>query len=416
MDYAVKDMGLAPQGKRNIALAEGQMAALMKVRERFASERPFEGLRIGMALHVTKETAVLVKTLMAGGAEVAIAGCNPLSTQDDIAAALVEDGVRVYGFKGESSEEYYGFIKKIIEFEPHITIDDGCDLVSEIHKNHTGLLEKLVGGCEETTTGVVRLQAMQRDGALKYPVVAVNNNLTKHLMDNYYGTGQSTLDGVMRACNFMFAGKTAVVAGYGACGKGIAKRLQGMGAKVIVTEVKPFVALQAVMDGFQVMPMVEAAPLSDLFLTVTGNKDVITVEHMKMMKSGAILANSGHFDCEIDVKGLASAASAVERVRPSMDEYILDGKKIYILGEGRLVNLAAAEGHPGEVMSLSFCGQAMACEYLVKNRGKLEAGVHVLPEEIDVMISGLQLDAMGVKIDKLTPEQEAYLADWEEGT
>ncbi|MFA7685355.1 MAG: adenosylhomocysteinase [Candidatus Gracilibacteria bacterium] len=422
MDYKVRDMKLAAQGLKNIELAEMNMGALMEVRKEMTKSKIFKGLRIGMALHVTKETAVLIRTFRAAGAEVFITGCNPLSTQDDVAAALAKEGVHVYAHKGESGKEYYEFLNKIIAGKPHITIDDGCDLVSEIHKKHTELIPQIIGGCEETTTGIIRLEAMERDHALKYPVVAVNDNLTKHLMDNYYGTGQSTLDGIIRATNFMYAGKTAVVAGYGSCGKGVALRLKGMGSNVVVTEVKPFRALQAVMDGFRVMKMKDAAKIGDLFITVTGDRDVITADHVKEMKNGAILANSGHFDCEIDVAGIKAKAKSVRTIRPFMEEYMMVGgknggeKRIYILGEGRLINLAAAEGHPSDVMSLSFCGQAKACEYLVKNKGKLKAEVYTLPEEIDVYISSLQLTAMGIEIDKLTPVQQKYLSSWESGT
>lgn len=416
-NFEVKDIKLAPQGKLNIDLAQSQMKALMEVQKLMAQSQVFKGLRIGIALHITKETAVLVRTLIAGGAQVAITGCNPLSTQDDVAAALAEEGVSVYGHKGESTEDYYRFLKKIIEFKPHLTIDDGCDLISEIHQNYPELLADLIGGCEETTTGVIRLKAMEKDHALKYPIIAVNDNLTKHLMDNYYGTGQSTLDGVMRASNFMFAGKTVVVAGYGSCGKGVALRAQGLGAKVIVTEVDAFRALQATMDGHRVMPMNEAAKVGDLFITVTGDLKVITAEHVVVMKDGAIMCNSGHFDCEIDVEGIAKAAVQTERVRPFMDRYSLkDGKNVYLLGEGRLVNLAGAEGHPSEVMSLSFCGQVLAAEYLVTHKGKLDSKVYTLPGEIDDYISKLQLTAMGVEIDVLTPEQEKYLGSWQVGT
>lgn len=408
---------LADQGRLNIELAEMQMNALLEVRKHFTKKKPFKGLRIGMALHVTKETAVLVRTLVAGGAEVWLTGCNPLSTQDDVAAALNEEGIHVFGHKGESNKEYYDFLNKVIAAKPHITIDDGCDLVSEIHKNHPHLIPDIIGGCEETTTGILRLKVMERENALKYPVVAVNDNLTKHLMDNYYGTGQSTLDGVMRACNFMFAGKTVVIAGYGSCGKGLALRASGMGAQVIVCEVDAFKALQATMDGYRVMKMKEACKFGDLFITVTGNVGVIRPEHVRLMKNGVILANSGHFDCEIDVDGISKEARKHRNVRPSMDEYVLaGGKKIFILGEGRLVNLAAAEGHPGEVMSLSFCGQALACEYIVDNKGKLGAEVYTLPAEIDQYISQLQLNVMGVEMDKLTPEQKKYLDSWETGT
>src|SRR3989339_672582 len=393
------------------------MSALKKVQERFKKEKPFENLRIGMALHVTKETAVLVKTLIAGGAEVAITGCNPLSTQDDVAASLAEDGVFVYAYKGESKEDYYKFLKKVVEFKPQITIDDGCDLVTLIHTEYADLIPNIIGGCEETTTGIIRLKAMEKDKALKCPMIAVNDNKTKHLMDNYYGTGQSTLDGIIRASNILFAGKTVVVLGYGSCGKGVALRSKGLGANVIVTEVDNFCALQAKMDGFVVMKMEFAAKIGDIFVTVTGNKHVITLDHIKSMKSGAILANSGHFDNEIDVKSLEKQAKSKRRVRSYFDEYVFEnGKYVYLVGEGRLANLAAAEGHPSEVMSLSFCGQALACEYLVKNKSNLLAKVYTLPPEIDDYISALQLTAMEVSIDELTEEQKKYLSSWQEGT
>ena len=416
-NYEVKDMKLAPQGKMNLEVAERNMSALMKVGERFKKEKPLKGVRIGMALHVTKETGNLVRVLQDGGAEVAITGCNPLSTQDDVAAALAKEEVNVYAYKGETHQDYYRYLNKIIAFKPHITIDDGCDLVSEIHRKHTGLIPKILGGCEETPTGIIRLEAMEKDKALKYPMVAVNDNKTKHLMDNYYGTGQSTLDGIIRASNILFAGKTVVIAGYGSCGKGCALRSSGMGAKVIVTEVDNFCALQAAMDGFRVMPMEEAVPEGDIFITVTGNKRVIRPEHMRRMKSGVILANSGHFDIEIDVPNLEKIAVKKRRVRHYFDEYTMkNGKLIYLAGEGRLINLSAAEGHPSEVMSLSFCGQALACEFLVKNKGKLKPKVYVLPEKIDDFIADLQLKAMGLKIDRLTAEQKKYLNSWQEGT
>jgi adenosylhomocysteinase len=414
-NYEVKDLKLANQGKLNIELAESRMGALLEIQKRFKKEKPLKGMRIGMALHVTKETAVLVRTLIAGGATVAITGCNPLSTQDDVAAALAEEGVIVYAYKGETREDYYRYITSIISFKPHITIDDGCDLVSEIHAKHAQLIPTIIGGCEETTTGINRLIAMQRDSALKYPIIAVNDNLTKHLLDNYYGTGQSTLDGILRASNILIAGRTVVVAGYGSCGKGVTLRAKGMGANVIVTEVKPFRALQAHLDGFRVMKMEDAAPLGDIFITVTGNKHVIRVEHMKKMKDGAVMANSGHFDIEIDVAGLEKQ-SKKRAVRPYFDEYTIGGKKIFLCGEGRLVNLAAAEGHPSEVMSTSFCGQSLACEFLAKNKGKLKPEVIQLSEEIDTQIAQLQLAALAVSIDVLTEEQKKYLASWNEGT
>lgn len=417
MKSEIKDPQLAEQGRLNLELAERNMGALMKVRERFEKEKPFAGMRIGLALHITKETGILVRTLRAGGAEVAITGCNPLSTQDDVAAALAEEeGVLVFGHKGESSEDYYRFLNAVIDFEPHLTIDDGCDLVMELVTKRPDKCANIMGGCEETTTGVIRLKAMEADGVLKFPMVAVNDNQTKHLMDNYYGTGQSTLDGILRASNVLFSGKTVVIAGYGSCGKGCAIRAQGMGANVIVTEIDPFRALQAKMDGFRVMTMEESLAEGDVYITVTGNKHVIRPEHMKKMKAGAIMANSGHFDIEIDVAGLEKIAKK-RRVRPYFDEYEFpDGKVIFLVGEGRLANLAAAEGHPSEVMSLSFCGQALAAEWLVKNKGKLENKVHVLPTSIDQDISTLQLDIMGVKIDKLTDEQKHYMSSWQEGT
>lgn len=395
------------------------MSALMRLREHFKKQQTFKNIRIGMALHVTKETGVLVRTLRDGGAQVAVTSCNPLSTQDDIVAALEHEGVKVYGYKGESRNDYYRFLQKVISFKPHITIDDGCDLVTEIHSHHRDLLKNIIGGCEETTTGVLRLMAMEKAGVLKYPIIAVNDNDTKHLMDNYYGTGQSTIDGILRASNVLFAGKIVVIAGYGDCGKGLALRAKGLGAKVIVTEVKPFRALQASMDGFSVMPMEEAAKIGEIFVTVTGNVDVITPKHFRLMKSGTILANSGHFDVEIDLKGLQKITSKKRRVRPFLDEYTLKGaskKIIYVAGEGRLVNLAAAEGHPSEVMSMSFCGQALAVEYLLKNKTALSPKVYRLPKDIDVRISQLQLDALGVRIDKLSDRQKKYLASWEEGT
>ncbi len=415
---SIKDPSLAAQGKLNLEIAEKRMGALLKVRDRFAKEKPFNGLTIGMALHVTKETGILVRTLVAGGAKVAITGCNPLSTQDDVAAALAEeDGVEVWAYKGESKEDYYKYLNEVIATSPDITIDDGCDLVSEIHKKHPDLVAKLIGGCEETTTGVIRLQSMHRDGALKIPMIAVNDNKTKHLMDNYYGTGQSTFDGIIRSTNILVAGTCVVVAGYGSCGKGVAMRAKGLGAQVIVTEVDAFAALQAAMDGHRVLPMLEAAAIGDIFVTVTGNLHVIRPEHMKKMKDGAILANSGHFDCEIDLKGLEDMSKAKRRVRHYLDEYEIDkGHVIYVAGEGRLVNLASAEGHPSEVMSLSFCGQALACEYLVHHKGNLKPGVITLPPQIDDTIAQYQLDAMRIELDELTAEQKKYLASWEEGT
>lgn len=407
---------LISQGKKNLELAEGNMTALMDLRKRFKRRQTFKGVRIGMALHVTKETGVLVRTLIDGGADVAITSCNPLSTQDDVAEALRSEGIKVYGYKGESRADYYKFLRRVVNHRPQITIDDGCDLVTEIHNNHRRLIPKIIGGCEETTTGVIRLKAMELSNELSYPIIAVNDNRTKHLMDNYYGTGQSTFDGILRSSNVLVAGKTVVVAGYGSCGKGVALRAKGMGANVIVTEINPFCALQAAMDGYRVMPMPQAAKEGDIFITVTGNVDVIRGEHIKLMKDGAILANSGHFDVEINLKDLSKLSSRKVRVRPHLEEYIVGGKKIFLAGEGRLVNLAAAEGHPSEVMAMSFCGQALAVEYLVKIGGNLPARVYTLPDMIDQQISRLQLKDMGITIDTLTDRQVNYMNTWEEGT
>src|SRR3989339_1106524 len=415
-NYEVKDIKLAGQGKNNIEWAESQMGALLKVKERFQKEKPLKGIRIGMALHVTKETAVLFKTLIAGGAEVAICSCNPLSTQDDVAASLAKDYGNVYAYKGETKEDYYKFLNKVVDFRPNITIDDGCDLVNEVHKKRKEAMPAIIGGCEETTTGVIRLRAMENDNALRYPIVAVNESATKHLMDNVKGTGQSTIDGILRATNILIAGRNFVVCGYGDCGKGVAKRAQGMDANVIVIEVNPFRALQAAMDGFRVMPLNEAAKTGDIFVTVTGNKNVIDIEHMKLMKDGAILANSGHFDAEININGLKKIAKKQRKIREFMDEFTLDGKRIFILGEGRLINLSAAEGHPSAIMAMSFCNQAFACEFIIKNKGKLQPKVYVLPTEKDDEIARLQLEAMNIKIDKLTAEQEKYIQSYDEGT
>ncbi len=410
----VKDPKLTENGRKQLAWAEMQMGGLLKIRERFAKEKPFSGLRIGMALHVTKETGILVRTLVAGGASVAIAGCNPLSTQDDVAAALASEGVDVFAWKGQTIEEYYDNLNKVLDTKPQITIDDGCDLVNMIHTKRKDLLENVMGGTEETTTGVNRLRAMEKDNALKYPVIAVNDSNTKHLMDNYIGTGQSSIDGILRAASILIAGKNFVVVGYGPCGKGVALRAKGMGANVIVTEVDAFRALQAVMDGYRVMRLNDAARIGDIFVTVTGNKNVISVTHMEQMKNGAILANAGHFDLEIDVKGLGSA-STKKQIRPDLEEYSLkNGRKIYLCSQGRLVNLAAAEGHPSDIMSMSFMNQSLAVEYIVKN--KLAPKVHVLPARIDDLVARLQLKSMGVSIDSLTAEQEKYITGWSEGT
>ena len=417
VNYEVKDIGLAKQGLLNIEIAESRMQALLKVRQRLQKEKPLKGIKIGMALHVTKETAVLVRTLAAGGAEIAITGCNPLSTQDDVAAALAKENVKVWAYKGESKEDYYRYLNYVIDFKPNITIDDGCDLVSEIHKKHKHLIKDIIAGCEETTTGVIRLKAMEKDNALEYPMIAVNDNKTKHLLDNYLGTGESTWDGIKRGTNILVCGKTVVVAGYGSCGKGVALRAKGMGANVIVTEVDPFRALQALYDGYRVMKMDDAASCGDIFITVTGDIKVIKTRHMEKMKDGTIICNSGHFDVEIDYKGLKAIAESMKEVRPLVEEFTLkNGNKIMCLASGRLVNLSLAEGHPSEVMDTSFCGQALACEYAAKNKGKMKPEVIQLPEEIDNIISKLRLEAYGVKIDELDEEQIKYLSSWEEGT
>lgn len=416
-NYEVKDIKLAEQGNLNLEIAESRMQALIKVKQRFEKEKPLKGIKIGMALHVTKETGVLVRTLIAGGAEVAITGCNPLSTQDDVAAALAKGGIKVWAYKGETKEDYYRYLNNVIAFKPQITIDDGCDLVSEMHKKHRHLIKDIIAGCEETTTGIIRLKAMERDKALKYPMIAVNDNKTKHLLDNFYGTGQSTIDGILRATNILFAGKNVVVCGYGSCGKGVSLKAKGMGSNVIVTEVDSFRALQAALDGFRVMPIKEASKIGDIFITVTGNKNVIKLEHINEMKDGAILANSGHFDVEIDYNGLKKVATKVREVRPLVEEFTLkNGRRVLTLGQCRLVNLSMAEGHPSEVMATSFCGQALACEYAVKNKGKLSNSVIQLPEELDNEIAQLQLEAMGISIDKLDKEQIEYLESWQEGT
>ena len=414
MDYKVKDLSLAEQGKKQIEWAELHMPALMEIRKQFEAEKPLKGIRISAVLHVTKETAALVKTLKAGGAEVALAGSNPLSTQDDVAAALVEEGIRVFAWKGEKENDYYNNIKEIMKYEPQIVMDDGGDLHAYIHENYSG---KIIGGTEETTTGVIRLKAMEEEKVLKYPVVAVNNAFTKYLFDNRIGTGQSTIDGILRATNILIAGKVAVVAGYGWVGRGIAQRLRGMGARVIVVEVSPLRALEAVMDGFDVMPMSKAAEIGEIFVTATGNINVINKEHFLKMKDGVILANSGHFNVEINVKGLREIAKQVRTIRPYLEEYTLDdGKRIYLLADGRLVNLAAAEGHPSEVMDLSFSNQALSVKYLIENKDKLEPKVYNVPQEIDETVAMLKLRGMGIELEPMTKEQIEYMKQWRYGT
>ena len=418
MEYDIKDESLADAGKKRIEWANADMPVLQRVRERFEKEQPLAGLKMAACLHVTAETANLVRTLKAGGAEVTLVASNPLSTQDDVAAALVKHyGISVFAIKGEDRDTFFAHLHKAVEQKPNITMDDGADLVSLIHQEYPELLSELVGSMEETTTGVIRLRAMAKDGALKIPVVAVNDAKTKNLFDNRYGTGQSTLDGIIRATDMLIAGKTVVVAGYGWCGKGFAMRAHGMGANVIVTEVDPVKALEAVMDGFRVMPMHEAAQYGDLFCTVTGNTTIIDIESFKRMKDGAIVANSGHFDVEIDVKGLKSIASSVEKdIRNFVDQYMVDGKRIYLLADGRLVNLAAAEGHPASVMDMSFATQTLASEWVVKNKADLEAKVYNVSEEIENTVALHKLASMRVSIDELTPKQKKYLESWTEGT
>lgn len=419
MEYHVKDLSLADLGKNRIEWAEMDMPVLRKeIRERFIEEKPLKGIRIGACLHVTTETANLMRTLKEGGAEVYLCASNPLSTQDDVAAALVKHyDIPVFAIKGEDEETYYMHIEEVLKRKPHITMDDGADLISTLHMKHQELIENVIGGTEETTTGVIRLKAMAKEGALRYPVIAVNEAMTKHLFDNRYGTGQSTIDGILRATNRLLAGSVFVVAGYGWCGKGVAMRAKGMGAEVIVTEVDPIKAIEARMDGYRVMPMEKAAEIGDIFCTVTGNIHVIRKEHFERMKDGAIVCNSGHFNVEIDIPALEEMAVEKRRVRPFVDEYrMADGRRIYLLAEGRLVNLAAAEGHPASVMDMSFANQALSAEYLVKEGKNLKPDVYVVPEHIDRKVAELKLKAMGIEIDELTPEQIEYLNSWEMGT
>jgi adenosylhomocysteinase len=418
VEHDVKDLNLATGGRFRIDWAEQEMPVLRAIRERFEKEKPLKGVRVSACLHVTTETANLMRTLQAGGADVVVCASNPLSTQDDVAASLVaHDEIPVYAIKGEDNATYYDHITAALDHRPQVTMDDGADLVGTIHKSRTELLEDIVGGTEETTTGVIRLRAMAKDGALKFPVIAVNDSDTKHLFDNRYGTGQSTIDGVIRATNILLAGRTVVVAGYGWCSRGIANRAHGMGANVVVTEVNPLRALEAVMDGYRVMPMEEAAPIGDIFITATGDINVVDTHHFERMKHGAIVCNSGHFNVELNIPGLRKISKSDPRmVRPYVEEYIVNGRAIYILGEGRLINLAAAEGHPASVMDMSFANQALGAEYMLRNATSLEPEVYRIPEDIDQEIARLKLEAMGIQIDKLTPEQESYLNQWEEGT
>lgn len=418
IEYDIKDMSLAEQGKKNIEWAQKDMPVLNSIAQRFEKEKPFKGLRLTASVHVTKETAALCIALKKGGAEAVLAASNPLSTQDDVAAALVKYyDIPVFAIAGEDAETYKKHIKKVLDFKPNFIIDDGCDLVATVHLSRRELLKDIIGSCEETTTGIIRLQAMEKEGTLSFPALGVNNSLTKHLFDNRYGTGQSALDGIIRATNILLAGKTFVVCGYGWCSRGAAAKARGMGANVIVTEVDPLKALEAVMDGFRVMPIKEASKIGDIFLAITGDINVISTENMLSMKQGAFVANAGHFDVEIDVNGLKKHAIDFKNIRPNLDEWVLDnGKSIYVLAQGRLVNLVCAEGHPASVMDMSFANQALGMEYVIKNRAKLENKMYTLPKSVDLEIAKLKLDSMGVEIDTLTEEQKRYLNTWSEGT
>jgi adenosylhomocysteinase len=418
MECDVKDLGLAPKGRERMEWAAGEMGVLGLIRERFEKELPLKGIRIGACLHVTTETANLMETLAAGGAEVALCASNPLSTQDDVAAALCDQsGIKTFAVKGEDTETFFRHINAVLDTHPHISMDDGADMVSVLHKERVGQIPEIIGGTEETTTGVIRLRAMANDGALKFPIVSVNDADTKHLFDNRFGTGQSTIDAIMRSTNLLLAGRTIVVCGYGMCGRGVASRARGMGAKVIVTEVDPLPALEAAMEGFTVMPLAEAARVGQIFVTVTGDKGVIRREHMEVMRDGAVIANSGHFDVEIEKPALEDMAVNKRRIREFVDEYeMADGRRLHLLGEGRLVNLSAAEGHPAAVMDMSFANQALAVEWVVKNKDALTPQVYPVPRDIDIEIARLKLEAMGVEIDQLTAEQEDYLSSWEQGT
>jgi len=415
-DYKIKDVGLAGQGELLIEWSQAHMPVLDLVKKRFEKEKPLEGAKIAACLHDTKETAVLVRTLEAGGAEVLLCASNPLSTQDEVVAALASTGTKVFAWREQTTEEYYWCLNKVLDYGPQLTMDDGADIVGIIHSSRTDLLENIKGGSEETTTGVIRLRAMEADGALKYPIVAVNDTDTKHLFDNRYGTGQSTIDGILRATAVLLAGKNFVVGGYGWCSRGIASRARGMGANVIVTEINPLKALEAVMDGYRVMPMAKAAKVGDIFVTSTGDIHVVDGHHIKEMKNGAILANSGHFNVEINIPALEELSTGKRRLRNSLDEYTLkDGRKIYLLCEGRLVNLAAAEGHPSEVMDMSFADQALVAEWLWKNP-PMEPKVYDVPKSIDERVASLKLEGMGIEIDVLTERQKKYLTSWKEGT
>jgi adenosylhomocysteinase len=414
----IKSIELAEQGKKRIEWANQSMPVLQSIRKDFIKNQPLKGMRVSACLHVTTETANLMITLRDGGADVVLCASNPLSTQDDVAASLVKDyGIPVYAIKGEDNDTYYSHIMSTLDHKPHMTMDDGADLVSTLLTKRQDAMSDIIAGTEETTTGVIRLRAMAKSGELKYPIIAVNDALTKHMFDNRYGTGQSTIDGVIRCTNALLAGSKFVVAGYGWCGRGLASRAKGMGADVIVTEIDPTKAIEAVMDGFRVMSMQEAAKIGDIFVTVTGNKNVLAKEHFEVMKNGAVVANSGHFNVEIDIPALEKLSKSKRATREFVDEYAMgDGRKIYLLGEGRLINLAAAEGHPASVMDMSFANQALSAEYLVKNYKSLEKKVYAVPVDLDKKVAKLKLESMGIKIDRLTPEQEEYLASWSEGT
>jgi len=417
MEYKVKDIKLAKEGKKLIERAEEEMPVMMMLRKEFEKDRFLKGYKIAGAIHVTKETAVLIRTLKYLGADVAWSGCNPLSTNDKIAAALAEEGIKIYAWRGVSSEEYYWCIDQIIKTNPNLTMDDGCDVVVTLHKKHPEFISNIIGGTEETTTGIHRLRSMENDGKLKYPIMAVNNAETKWDFDNVYGTGQGTIDGIQRATSTLITGKTFVVAGYGHCGKGVAKRARGLDAEVIITEVNPIQALKARMDGYRVMPMIEAVKVGDIFVTATGCNDIITEQHFKHLKNGAMLSNTGHFNVEVDYAALEKIATKKEEVRPNMVRYTLPGGKyVYLLAEGRLVNLSAAEGHPSEVMDLSFSNQILCLKHLVENKGKLKNKVYEISPEQDQKVANMKLESMGIKIDKLTEEQEKYINSYEEGT
>src|SRR5215216_3369001 len=419
VEYDVKDIGLANHGKQRIEWAEREMPVLRLIRERFAEEKPLSGVKLVACAHITTETANLARALQAGGAEAVLIASNPLSTQDDVAAALVADwGIPVYAIKGETTDTYNRHVRTALDSHPDIIIDDGSDVVATLLKERSGQIKELIGSTEETTTGIQRLKAMETAGVLPFPSIAVNNAQTKHFFDNRYGTGQSTLDGIIRATNILLAGRNLVVIGYGWCGKGVALRARGMGANIVVTEIDPIKAVEAVMDGFRVMPILDAAPIGDIFVTVTGNRHVIDGKHFELMKDGAIVCNSGHFDLELNLVALREMSESPQRLRPFVEEYAVKrtGHRVIVLGEGRLINLAAAEGHPASVMDMSFANQALSVEYLIRKRGELKPGVHLLPQEVDTEIASLKLRALGINIDNLTAEQVEYLSSWEMGT